>query len=153
MDAFGSSSIPFHLVTEESFGLIASRLKDNGIFAINIEVVGWKDPIVTSLATTLKQHFNEVLALPISEPPNTLGNVVLLGSRSRHLDFPDEMLGRAIDYLRDTYMHWYILQLNHAWDNRFDPETDSNLILTDDLNPVDVRAEEINNIERKQLHS
>jgi spermidine synthase len=153
MDAFGSSSIPFHLVTEESFGLIASRLKEDGIFAINIEAVGWRDQIVKSLTTTLKRHFDEVLALPISEPPNTLGNVVLLASRRRHLDFPDEMLGRPRDYLRDNYMHWYILQLNHAWDNRFVPETDSNLLLTDDLNPVDLRAEEINNIARKQLHS
>jgi spermidine synthase len=153
MDAFGSSSIPFHLVSDESFGLIASRLKENGIFAINIEAVGWKDPILTSLATTLKEHFNEVLALPISEPPDTLGNIVLLASRRRQLDFPEEMLGRPIDYLRDNYMHWYILQMNHAWDNRFVPESDSNLILTDDLNSVDVRAEEINNIARKQLHS
>jgi predicted membrane-bound spermidine synthase len=153
MDAFGSSSIPFHLVTQESFGLIASRLEEDGIFAINIEAVGWKDQIVKSLTTTLKRHFNEVLALPISEPPNTLGNVVLLASRRRHLDFPDEMLGRPIDYLRDNYMHWYILQMNHAWDNRFVPETDSNLLLTDDLNPVDLRAEEINNTARKQLHS
>jgi spermidine synthase len=152
MDAFGSSSIPFQLVTEESFGLIASRLDEDGIFAINIEAVGWKDPIVTSLASTLKEHFNEVLALPISEPPNTLGNIVLLASRHRHLDFREEMLGRPIDYLRDNYMHWYILQLNHAWDNRFVPETDGNLILTDDLNPVDLRAEEINKIARKQLH-
>jgi len=153
MDAFGSSSIPFHLVTEESFGLIASRLKEDGILAINIEAIGWRDEIVKSLATTLKQHFDEVLALPISEPPNTLGNVVLVASRQRHLDFPDEMLGRPIDYLRDPYMHWYVLQLNHAWDNRFVPGTDSNLLLTDDLNPVDLRAEEINNTARKQLHS
>ena len=153
MDAFGSSSIPFHLVTDESFGLIASRLKENGIFAINIEAVGWKDSIIRSLTTTLKQHFNEVLALPISEPRNTLGNVILLASRRRHLDFPDKMLGRPIDYLGDNYIHWYILQMNHAWDNRFVPESDSHLILTDDLNPIDVRAEEINNITRRQLHS
>lgn len=153
MDAFGSSSIPFHLVTEESFGLIASRLKEDGILAINIEAIGWKDQIVKSLTTTLKRHFNEVVALPISEPPNTLGNIVLLASRRQHLAFPDQMLARPIDYLRDPYMHWYILQMNHAWDNRFVPETDRNFILTDDLNPVDLRAEEINNIARKQLHT
>ncbi len=152
MDAYGSSSIPFHLVTEESFGLIASRLKENGILAINIEAIGWTDEIVKSLATTLKQHFDEVLALPISEPSNTLGNIVLLASRQQ-LDFPDEMLERPKDYVRDPYMHWYVRQLNHAWDNRFVPQTDSNLLLTDDLNPVDLRAEEINYIARKQLHS
>ncbi len=40
MDAFGSSSIPFHLVTQESFALIASHLKAGGIFALNIESNG-----------------------------------------------------------------------------------------------------------------
>ncbi len=151
MDAFGSSSIPFHLVTEESFGLIASRLKENGILAMNIEAIGWRDEIVRSLATTLKQHFDEVLALPTAEA-NTLGNVVLLASRKKRLEFPHEMLEPEA-HGPDAYLHSYARQMNHAWDNRFVPETDSKLLLTDDLNRVDLRAEEINNVAREQLHS
>lgn len=151
MDAYGSSSIPFHLVTEESFGLIASRLKPDGVLAINIEAVGWRDLIVKSLATTLKSHFDVVLALPTAEPPNTLGNVVLLAS-NHQLDLPEDMPGHPKDYLHNDYMHWYILQLNHAWENRFVPEADNTLLLTDDLNPVDLWAETINLVGRKDLH-
>ena len=48
MDAFGSSSIPFHLVTKESFKLISSRLQKNGIFAVNMEAIGWKNKLIRS---------------------------------------------------------------------------------------------------------
>ena len=76
LDAFGSSSVPFHLTTIESFSLAKSRLKDNGIIAVNVEAIGWNDIIVKSIAKTLKQVFKNVLALPIAEPPNQLGNVI-----------------------------------------------------------------------------
>ncbi|MCU0645230.1 MAG: fused MFS/spermidine synthase, partial [bacterium] len=71
MDAFGSSSIPFHLITKESFGLIADRLKPGGVFAINLQSIGWNSTIVRSVAATVRQHFDQVIALPIHEPPNT----------------------------------------------------------------------------------
>ena len=80
MDVFGSSSIPFHLVTQESFGLIASHLKDKGIFALNVESNGWDGLIVRSLTATLKEQFNHVLALPTYEPASALGNIILLAS-------------------------------------------------------------------------
>jgi len=63
------------------------------------------------------------------------------------------MLGHPKHYLHDDYMHWYILQLNHALDNRFVPDTDDILVLTDDLNPVDLLGGVIILTARKQLHS
>jgi len=153
MDAFGSSSIPFHLISKEAFGLIASRLERNGVFAINVEAIGWNDKIVTALAATLKEHFKEVIALPLHEPPNILGNVVLI-SANRKLEFPEEWPGHPADYVDvDPYRHWVVIQRNHAWDNRFEPETDDAVrALTDDLNPVDIWAESINLTARKGLH-
>ncbi len=82
MDAFGSSSIPFHLVTQEVFGLIASRLKPGGLLAINLESNGWDGPVVKAVAATLKPHFGEVLALPAEPSRKDLGNVVLFASNS-----------------------------------------------------------------------
>lgn len=93
-----------------------------------------------------------MVALPTAAPPNTLGNVVLLTSNHR-LEIPEEMLGHPKHYLHDDYMHWYILQLNHALDNRFVPDTDDILVLTDDLNPVDLLGGVIILTARKQLHS
>jgi spermidine synthase len=151
MDAFGSSSIPFHLVTEESFGLIASRLKEDGILAINIEAVGWRDQIVKSIFVTLERNFKEVLALPTAEDPNILQNVILLASK-RQLDMGSEMVSSLTDNLNKPYWDWYVKQLNHAWRSRFIPETLDTMPLTDDLNRIDLQAESINNVARKQLH-
>ena len=122
-----------------------------GILALNVESIGWKSKIVRSVTKTLKEHFREVIALPISEPPNTLGNVILLAS-NRKLEFPEEWLGNPADYVDfDRHEHWKVIQKNHAWNNRFYPETENACILTDDLNPIDIWTEEINLAYRKEL--
>jgi len=143
LDAFGSGSIPFHLVTSEAFELVSSRLDANGLLAINMESIGWKSTIVESMAATLKEHFENILVLPIAEPPNRFGNIIVLAS-NRALRMKDEMpqpesrFSAAYDRI-------------HAWDNRFEPDTDGALVLTDDLNPADLWGEEINLIERREL--
>ena len=68
MDVFGSSSIPFHLVTREAFALIAARLEPGGVLAINTESIGWHDMIVRSLAATLKEEFAQVLLMGPRDP-------------------------------------------------------------------------------------
>ena len=151
MDAFGSSAIPFHLVTEEAFGLVKSRLTPDGVLAINIEQNGWDGKLSRSLAATLRRHFSEVSILPIAEPPTELGNLILLAA-NRPLEFSEEVLGRPRDFLDDPYLHWMVLQRNHAWDNRFEPAREDAIVLTDDRNPVELWAEEINLIARRKLH-
>lgn len=151
MDAFGSSAIPFHLITREYFGLVKSRMNPGGIFAINLESIGWRGNIVRSTAATLGIHFANVVALPTQEPPNTIGNVVLLAS-DRPMEIPGSGLPHPKDFLDDPYDHWTVIQMNHGWDNRFDPREDPGMILTDDRNPVDVWAEAINLDAREDLH-
>ncbi len=143
VDAFGSSSIPFHLTTTEAFQLLHSHLKKDGILAINLMTIGWHSKLVNSIATTLHQHFEHVLALPLDEPPNSLGNVILLASNHK-IDMPEYWLPRPADFLYDGYLHWKVVQQNHAWDNRFEPDFSRGMILTDDLNPIDLWSEEIN---------
>jgi spermidine synthase len=150
LDAFGSSSIPFHLVTEEVFGLIARHLTEGGILAVNVETVGWHDPIVITLSATLKQKFSNILALPMEEPPDELGNVVILAA-NRQLDplrTPEENVNFDPNW---RYGPGY--QKLHAWDNRFIPDITGVQVLTDDLNPIDIRSEIINLEARKKLHS
>ncbi len=152
MDAFGSGSIPFHLVTQQFFELVREHLQPDGVFAINLQSIGWESSLVKAVAATLKTLFTEVLALPLHEPPNALGNVLLIAA-NRPLEFPDEYLGKPADFVDvDPYEHWKVVQRNHAWDNRFVPETFGAEIITDDRNPVDVWSEEINFRERKELH-
>ncbi len=148
LDAFGSSSVPFHLTTVEAFRLAAQHLNKNGIMAVNIEAVGWDDIIVGSLAKTLHQVFSNVLALPIAEPPNQLGNVILLAS-----DKPFELTAPLErDYWKTDYRFSDQYERNHAWDNRFVPDMKDAVVLTDDRNPVGIWAERINLEARKELH-
>ena len=146
LDAFGSSSIPFQLVTKEAFALIASRLTTNGVLAVNMEAIGWHDKIVHSLAAAIEPSFEHVLALPIAEPPNTLDNLVLLAAnRSLELAEEDEP-PVPIDRKTTVYDRF------HAWENRFRPETQNALTLTDEHNPIDLWAETINVQTRSEFH-
>ena len=149
-DAFGSSSIPFHLITREAFALARARLNPGGVLGLNVETVGWQDELVKSVGATLRTLFPDVLALPIAEPPNQLGNVILLAG-DRPMEISDDALEHPIDYLVDDYLHWRALLRNHAWDNRFVPG--GGPVLTDDLNPSDLWAERINLVARRDLHS
>lgn len=152
MDAFGSGSIPFHLITKEFFELIQEHLQPDGVFAINVQSIGWESQLVKAVAATLKSVFSEVFALPLHEPPNVLGNVIVVAA-NRTLEFSEELLGKPADYVDvDPYEHWKVVQRNHAWDNRFVPEISNVQILTDDHNPTDIWSEEINFRERQELH-
>jgi spermidine synthase len=152
LDAFGSSSIPFHLVTREAFALIEKRLKPGGVLAVNVESHGWRHTIVRSLAATLRESFDHVVALPMAEPPTAFGNVVLLAS-DRSLELDDEALGRPLDFIADAYWHWAVVERNHAWDNRFEPEGRGVPILTDERNPIDLWSDALNLEARKFLHA
>jgi len=146
MDAFGSSSIPFHLVTRESFELIHSRLAPEGLFAMNVESVGWHNVLVESLARTLQQSFAYVEVLPMAEPPDQLGNLVLLASdRPLELDAGHEP---PVPASRMSYEYHAF----HAWENRFEVDATSAPILTDDLNASSLWAERIHRVARAQLH-
>lgn len=148
LDAFGSSAIPFHLTSMESFRLAKTRLNKDGIIVLNIECIGWNDIIVRSVAATLQKVFKNILALPIVEPPDQLGNVILLAS-----DQPFKLTEEIErDYRDPDYRFSANYEMNHAWDNRFIPDIKNANILTDDLNPVDIWSERVNLRARKELH-
>lgn len=152
MDAFGSSSIPFHMVTREMFELAKRRLAPGGVLAINTETRGWHDVLTRSLAATLETQFANVLALPTAEPPNMLGNVVLLAS-DRALEIDEDALGDPYEQLPFPYRHWTVVERRHAWANRFEPDVRGVPVLTDDLNPVSVWSEDINWIARNNIRN
>lgn len=154
MDAFGSSSIPFHLVTREMFELTAQRLAEGGVLAINVECRQWNDPLVHSLAATLRTSFEHVWALPIAEPPTSLGNLILVASNREDFEFDDDRLGDMREALEsgDSAFHWKVVKQNHAWANRFEPGREQGVVLTDDRSPVELWSEQINLEARRGLH-
>jgi len=110
--------------------------------------VGWQDPLVHALFATLRHDFRTVLALPTAEPPDQLGNVVLMAA-DRDLDIAPERLGDPVGTLSDEDEHFRVLSRHHAWENRYRP--DRGRVLTDDWNPIDLRAEQINLEARRQM--
>ena len=148
-DAFGSAAIPFHLVTREAFADAKARLAPGGILALNVETVGWQDPLAHALVATLRTQFAHVIALPTAEPPDQLGNLVLMAS-DRPLDLDPDLLGDPVGTLSDDVEHFRVVSRMHAWNNQYVPNR--GVVLTDDWNPVDLRAEEINRVARKNLH-
>jgi spermidine synthase len=149
LDAFGSSSIPFHLVTDESFGLVASRLNPGGVVAINIESAGWHTPVIRAVAATLKRHFDYVMAMPDEDDPGELGNVVILASDSDLEAWSRAGRHAGVSEGCEINTNRYA---NRGWKRRFLPDTRGVAVLTDDLNPVDVWSEEINLVSRMDLH-
>jgi hypothetical protein len=137
------------------FALCADRLAEGGVLAINIECREWDDPLVHSMGRTLRQSFAHVWALPIAEPPNSLGNLILVATNREGFEFPEDRLGDMGEAMRtgDMEFHWKVVQQNHAWLNRFEPGTDRGIVLTDDRSPVELWSEEINRTARRQLHS
>lgn len=147
IDAFGSGAVPFHLVTLEAFELLKKHLNPGGILALNVWAVGWHDTIVRSIAATLEKSFNVVRAFPIVEPPNLLGNVIIM-ARDTAISLVYE-LPRL--YSDPFYRFGPMYHRVHAWDNQFVPDTRDVPVLTDDLNPVDLWSESINYEARKDL--
>jgi spermidine synthase len=149
-DVFGSASIPFHLVTREAFAEAKARLVPGGILALNVETDGWDDPLAHALVATLRTQFRDVFAMPTAEPQNKLGNIVIFAS-DRTLDVTDEQLGDPVNTVPDDDEHFRVVSRHHAWDNRYRP--DRGRVLTDDWNPADLRAEEINLVARRFLRT
>ena len=149
-DVFGSAAIPFHLVTREAFSEAKARLAPGGILVLNVETVGWDDPLAHALFATLRSQFADVIALPTAEPETRLGNVILMAS-DRTLDIGDEQLGDPVGTLTDDDEHFRVVTRHHAWDNRYRP--DRGRVLTDDWNPSELRAEEINRVARRFLRT
>ena len=123
-------------------------MNENSILAINIETVGWHDVIVNSVAASLKEIFKNVIVFPINEPPNEIGNLIILASnRKLELECELERNFEDPDYrFSDNYYQ------AHAEDNQFMPETNGFAPITDDLNKTDIWSERINSKEREKLH-
>jgi hypothetical protein len=89
-----------------------------------------------------------VLALPAFDDPDELGNVVLFAAnRKLALGAGPETPGtRGMRELGMTS------QQRGVWENRFVPSPGNAPVLTDELNPLDLRSEAVNFVARKDLH-
>jgi hypothetical protein len=151
LDAFADSYMPFPLCTREFVDLVAPRLIDDGMLVVSVETLGWDDPMLASLAATLRTRFPHVVALPTSEPPNAIGTILLLATL-QPVRFADEDLPDPTQFFQNPDALWVAQQQTHAWLNRFEPQPANAPVLTDDRNMIEVWSDRLNRAERAELH-
>jgi predicted membrane-bound spermidine synthase len=149
IDVFTGDDIPFHLITEESFGEIKEKLTENGVLGINFigEVygthsLGWK-----SVYKTLSQVFPHVKAysfLKGSELVDTTSNVIFFASDAE-LSVP-EGYRETCTHPMARYIIERLLQCELESDGR------EGMVLTDDYSPIEfLRKGVAEKIRRKQV--
>lgn len=82
VDAYRPPYIPFHLTTVEFFALTHRHLTDDGVLAINIGRTPTNFALVDALAATVGQVFPNVFLLDEPGPPGTLGNTLLVATKT-----------------------------------------------------------------------
>ena len=151
VDAFAAAELPWALCTREAVAVLADRLAEGGLVVMSVEAHGWDDPWVRALAATLRTRFAHVLALPTSEPQNALGTVLLLASRDP-VPFTDDQLPDPTTFFQNPEALWVVQQQLHAWLNRYEPESASAPVLSDDRGMTEVWADRVNRAARAELH-
>ena len=134
IDGIAPAQLPTELLTKEFFVLTAEHLSHDGIVGIAVESVGWNDAIVQSLCATLKAVYKNVIVLPIAEPPDQLGSIVVLATNSDNNIVRDPNRNTSLD---PDWRYSSEYQITHAWDNHFIPKTANGTILTDGFNRYD----------------
>jgi hypothetical protein len=131
------------------FGLSSATPAQDGILVLNVESPGWDSELVRARCDAMSAFHPRPRGR--RQALNKLGNVLIVAS-NRPLELPPDRLGNPGEFLHDDYEHFLNVQMNHAWDNRFEPAPGGR-VLTDDRNPVDIWSERINLAARQELHA
>jgi hypothetical protein len=123
IDAFSAEQIASHLLTIEALEQTRARLTDSGVLAINVTSVSTGRDIA-ALQHTLKSVFPEVRTFSLDDG-NALTSIVMLASMS------------AIKFDTDnTMLNEIQMQDARQFISGEMPDLDSDILLTDDFNPI-----------------
>lgn len=137
VDAYRPPYIPFHLTTQEFFGLVAERLTEDGVVAINVGRTARNDALVQALSATLGRVFPSVHVVDEPGPADALGNSLLVATRSPTslADFQSHV-AHGIDALPPAFHAFARQSVAHA--RSLTPADWANApLLTDDRAPVE----------------
>ena len=138
IDAFSAEQIASHLLTVEALQQTRSRLTDSGILAINVTSVSTGRDIA-ALQFTLKSVFPEVRTFSLDDG-NALTSIVFLASPTNiRLDTDSAVLDETL--LRDA----------RRFISGEMPELDSDILLTDDYNPISHQRKRIQLLWREAM--
>lgn len=138
IDAFSAEQIASHLLTVEALEQTGARLTDNGVLAINVTSVSTGRDIA-ALQHTLKSVFPHVRTFSLDDG-NTLTSIVMLAAMSAiELDTSSAALNEV--QLQDA----------RRFISREIPELDSDILLTDDYNPISHQRKRIQLLWREAM--
>jgi predicted membrane-bound spermidine synthase len=128
-DAFSDIAIPVHLITREFFELVANRLRDDGVFLMNVIDYPERLYALSSIYKTLKSVFPEVEIWTKAAPPrHNEQRVFVLVAGERTTGFSSVVVPAPnvtrFSALDDSF-HQEVLALR------------GKIILTDDYAPID----------------
>ncbi len=145
VDAYHDITIPFHMSTKEFFSEVSGHLKPGGIIILNINMKSKGDnPINQYLSQTVKSVMKKVFTCDIK----TSTNLLLFASNDKDMLSNFEKNTGILDEENPLYRVSLYVREN------LKEVSDSELIFTDDLAPVEVLGQSLlNDIVKDELGS
>lgn len=135
VDAYRPPYIPFHLTTQEFFGLARSRLSASGVLAVNVGRTAANFALVDALSQTLGSVFPTVFVIDEPGPADQLGNsLVVATAQPLSLAEFQRHIARLPDSLPEEFRAFAVDAATRA--RAAAPPTDTP-IFTDDRAPVE----------------
>ena len=135
LDVFSGDVTPGHLLSREAVALVAGRLAEGGVLAMNlIGSLGTDNFMTASVVATLRTAFDTVELMPTFDPSRNAtgeGNLIVVAYQGPHRAVTPRVLSPVHRLAADQ------VRANLGRRHRFAPDTPS-IVLTDDYNPIDV---------------
>lgn len=139
-DAYKQPYVPFHLTTEEYFGLVKSRLKPGGFMTINVGVVSTDTQLYKGITRTVRSVFPHTARIPIIFDKAPFQNHIILASASpldpKRLDPKvNPLVGRMTKRSKNRYLPGVIRKMADGFTTVAENRVE---VFTDDRAPVEV---------------
>ena len=82
LDAYASTYVPYHLMTDEFFQIIEKRLEPNGVVVSNFvgSIEGKNSELVRAIYKTMKETFPVSYVFPTEDKPTNVQNIMIVSS-------------------------------------------------------------------------
>lgn len=143
-DAYQDITVPFHMSTVEFFQSVKNHLKPGGILIVNINMrSGDFEGVPEYLAGTVKSCFNSVYRVDLT---NVTNSVLFVSDNPNMLENYERNTRITMSEDHDLY------SISRYVGNNISEVEDSDLILTDDLAPVEILGQKsLNKIVEQEL--
>ena len=134
LDAFASTYVPYHLMTDEFFTLIEKRLEPNGVVVSNLigSIEGHNSSLIKAIYKTMQKTFPVSYIFPTEGSLSNVQNIMVVSSNQPYefdrLTLLDLAKDSPADYLVDE-----LRKQEHFYNGVID--TSNSPFLTDQLNP------------------